>query len=473
MLTGMLLLMFRFGVSYEELVDRCRRDMGWKYAIGLPYDKEPPSVSSVKRHQSKVRKHLGDEFLHQRMLQLAVEDGKLTDASLQAVDSTPTNCRGAVIDTFNLIAAGIGQVVRSVARCLGERAEILARRWGMSRYLERSIKGNANIDWNDPEARNALLTEEIRDADSVAELVEGLNLTLPSNVEDSVALLRKVARQDVEETEDGNFRIAEGTVPGRIISITDPEASHGRKSSSKVINGFKTHVLGTVESQFVTGIDITSAGTHDAEPTTELLKQADKVDLLPDEVLGDCAYGTGANRRACAEMDVEIHAKLPAPNRKGCYPKPDFTIDLEAMRVTCPKGESTENHTMVKDPSGSNEKVARFYFDKACCGACPNREACSSRTAKGQGRTITLSVYEEESQEAKAFQGTERGKSLLRSRSAVERLISHLVRMGMRHARFFGLHAVQFQAFMTATVYNLQRYINLTAKARPPAAAAA
>lgn len=35
--------------------------------------------------------------------------------------------------------------------------------------------------------------------------------------------------------------------------------------------------------------------------------------------------------------------------------------------------------------------------------------------------------------------------------------------MGMRHARFFGMHKVQFQAYMTAAAYNLQRLFKLMA----------
>ena len=471
-LTGMLLLQYRYDVSDAVLVQRCRRDLGWKHAVGLALDDKPPSVSSVKRHRAKLRKLLGDDFLHLRMLAVAVEDELLTDADLQGIDSTNTDCRGAVIDTFNLIAAGIRQVIRTVARSLGESAERLARRWEMTRYLARSIKGGARIDWTDPEARSALLTEEIRDADRVARLVAELGVVLPPDVDEAVALLGKVAHQDVEESPDGGYRIARGTAPGRVISITDPEARHGRKSSSKVINGFKTHVAGTLVSQFVTGIANTDASVHDAEATPALIEQTKKANLLPAELVGDGAYGTGANRRACADDHVELHAKLPAPNRRSAFPKVDWRsaeptwafgsdIDLQRMEVTCPRGHTTKRYTRVKDPAGSGAKVERFHFDRQRCNACDQRQACCAKTARGGSRTITLSVYEPELQRAKAFNRSDRAEGVLRGRSAIERLLSHLIRMGMRHARFFGLFATQLQAFMTAAAYNMQRYITL------------
>lgn len=461
-LSGMLLLQRRYNLSDEALEARCRRDLGFKYALGLDPDAAPPSASTVKRFRKKLRSRLGDDFLQLRVLKLAIEDGLLDDAALQAADSTNTDCRGAVIDTFNLIGAGIRQVIRVVAKCLGTRPEDLARQWGMHRYMARSMKGAASIDWNDESARNALLTLEVTDADRLPAVVGGLCATWPADVAEALELLRKVAHQDVEQTPDGTWRIAKGTTPGRVISMTDPEARHGRKSSSKVINGFKTHLIGTVSSQFVTGITVTNASVHDAAPTPELIRQTEQAGVKPGEVLADNAYGTGENRRKCAESGVALRTRLPAPSHKGALPKMAFDIDLEHMRVNCPAGQSTDRFSLVKDDSGSDESVPSFRFDRQTCQACDRRDLCCSEVRHGRGRTITLSVYERELQDAKAFARSDRAPALLRARSAVERLISHLVRFGMRHARFFGMHCVQFQAFMTAAAYNLQRIFTLT-----------
>ena len=461
MLLAMLLLQFRYQVSDAELVRRCQRDLGWRYAIGLHGDRKPPSVTSVRRFRRKLRELKGEDFIFTSALRLAVSEGLLDDTELQGVDSTDMDCRGAVVDTFNLVATGIGQVVRRVARCLGERAESLALRWGLSSYLRRSIKGGAAIDWSDESARNTLLTSEIRDADRLADLVASLQVSFPPEVEESLELLRRVARQDVDELADGTFRIARGTRPGRVISTTDPEARHGRKSSSKVINGFKTHVMGTLQSQFATGIKVTDASVHDAEPTTALIDQGEACELKPQELVGDGAYGTGANRRACKGKGVELRAKLPAPSQKGAFTKRDFHIDTEAMQVTCPAGVTTAHFTRIKEPSGSGERVPLFRFANQDCEPCALRQRCGKTVARTGYRTIALSVYERELQEAQVFNDSERAPEVLRSRSAIERLLSHLVRLGMRHARFFGMHMAQFQAFMVGAAYNLQRLLTL------------
>lgn len=461
-LTAMLLLQFRYDLPDEELITRCRCDLRFRYALALRWGQAPPSSASLKRFRAAIRETKGADWLFHLSLKLPMEAGFVKLDELQGVDSTNTECRGAVIDTYNLISAAIREVIRAVARVLDCDVAELAKEWTATRYLARSVKGKAAIDWSDEAARNGLLTSEILDVERIAERVEKLGVAMPEDVAAAISLMRQLAKQDVEQLPDGTFRIAHGTVPGRIISLTDPEARHGRKSASKTITGFKTHVVGTLDSQFVTGIVMTDAGTHDAVPTRDLVRQAEEVGLKPKELVGDAAYGTGANRRACAEAGVELYTKLPAPSHKG-LPKRDFKIDLDAMSVTCPGGNTLSKHSMVKDPAGSEERVPQFRFPTATCQACPLRQACCTATASGRGREITLNRYEAEIQEAQRFNARPEAQPILRKRSAVERLIAHLVRMGMRQARFFGLHRVQFQAYMTAAAYNLQRLFTLTA----------
>jgi len=223
-------------------------------------------------------------------------------------------------------------------------------------------------------------------------------------------------------------------------------------------------VQGTIDSQFVTGIAITDAGVHDAQPSATLLEQSEEVGLKPQEVVGDAAYGTGANLRACASQGVAMHTKRPSSSHDG-FTKRDFDIDLQAMTATCPRGHTTGEYSLVKVGRDSDERVPNFKFPKTACQHCPLAAQCGSEPRKGQSRRLKLSAYEEELQRTKAFNASPRAGEVLRRRSAVERLISHLVRMGMRHARFFGMHLVQYQAYLTAAAYNLQRVFTLNQSA--------
>ena len=464
---GLMMLQFRYGLSQRNTIKRSRRDLAWRYGLRLGYDKPGPSRSSYKAFVAKVREHLGDDFVHKRVLALVKRQELLHDHELQAADSTNTDCRGAVLDTFNLIARAIAMVVREVSRCKDQGGEDLAESLSLSEYLVRSVKGSVEVDWTSETSRNEFLTREVRDADCLVEIfgsAEVAEILDSPALQAAVELLATVAHQDVEQLSNSTYCIRQGTAKGRIISISDPEARHGRKSSSKVINGGKTHVMATVASNFVTVIVITDASVHDAKPTPELIHQADANGLKPVEVLSDLAYGTGANRRECAELGVTLRTKIASPSAKALIAKQEFDIDLTVGQVTCPAGKSTTHHTMVKAATDSDERVALYRFDTDDCAGCPLADRCSADTRKGKARSIKLNPYEHELQEAKAFALSEEGPLLMRQRSGIERVISHLVRMGMRTARYFSIAKTQFQAYMTAAAYNFQRMATMLAK---------
>ena len=56
------------------------------------------------------------------------------------------------------------------------------------------------------------------------------------------ALLAAVVGQDLDEGEDGVFRIARRVAKDRIISTVDPDARHGHKTSARGFDGYKGHV---------------------------------------------------------------------------------------------------------------------------------------------------------------------------------------------------------------------------------------
>lgn len=466
-IVGMLLLQFRYDLSERELLERCRRDLGFRYALQMSEHERIPAERTLRRWRASLTEHLGDDFLFRLTLEWAHRQGLLSDAEEQAIDSTNTDCRGAVIDTFNLIAVAIRQLVTGLAGALGKSPEELAQEYDLAAYMQRSMKGTAAIDWSDEGQRNALLTEEVAAADRLVESVRQLHdrVTLDAGILEAAHLLQQVAHQDVEQLEDNTYRIAKGTARGRIISITDPEARHGRKSSSKTIQGFKTHVIGTIESQFVTGIAISDAATHDAKPTPKLIDQTEKHTLKPTTLVGDGAYGAGANIRTCNQRGVDMRSKPSRPSTKTAIPKQQFHIDLQQRTVTCPAGQLATQPSLYIDKD-SGLQAPLFRFAKEQCQHCELKDRCCAKTAKGGGRLIKLSPYEQELIDNRAFSQTDEGKRLLRRRSAVERLISHLVRMGMRHARFFGMKRTQTQAFFVAAAYNLQRIITLQVATR-------
>jgi hypothetical protein len=75
-------------------------------------------------------------------------------------------------------------------------------------------------------------------------------LTLPAACEPSASpetheahgLLALVARQGVEQRDDGTWRIAERVAPDQVISTVDPDARHMYKSQAESHDGYKAHI---------------------------------------------------------------------------------------------------------------------------------------------------------------------------------------------------------------------------------------
>ncbi len=58
-----------------------------------------------------------------------------------------------------------------------------------------------------------------------------------------------------------------------------------------------------------------------------------------EETVADGAYGGGPTRRAFAEEERVLTAKVPASSNGDCFPKSEFVIDLEKREVRCPEGQ--------------------------------------------------------------------------------------------------------------------------------------
>ena len=185
-----------------------------------------------------------------------------------AVDTTYILGRGAVKDTYNLLADGIVQVVRALAQLDGTRAEEWALRHGLELYFGSSVKGEAGIDWDNKKERQALLQKIVADADLVLELARqaqgGFSADSPERqaIGEAAELLGQLLLQDVERQEDGPVR-KDGVSRDRVPSVHDPEMRHGRKSSSKRFDGHKAAVVVDTDSQLVTAVDILPGNAGD------------------------------------------------------------------------------------------------------------------------------------------------------------------------------------------------------------------
>ena len=86
-----------------------------------------------------------------------------------ALDTTYILGRGAVRDTYNLLADGIVEVLRALAKQGPYDVMDVAEELGCTRYVQgHSLKGQAEVDWSDPKARQRFLAAIVAEAEQLA-----------------------------------------------------------------------------------------------------------------------------------------------------------------------------------------------------------------------------------------------------------------------------------------------------------------
>ena len=261
-----------------------------------------------------------------------------------------------------------------------------------------------------------------------------------------------MAGQDVEEGDDGVFRIARRVARDRVISTVDPEARHGHKSRNRRFDGYKAHLSVDPDSELIDDVVVTPANAHDADAVDDLL--ADHAD---DEdkptVMGDSAYAGADTLDALDQAGFDVRAKVPPAGRRGGrFAKDDFDIDLDANTVACPAG-----HVVAIRPTGEGGGRADFAEH---CVTCPLRPRCTTSTS----RSVTIHRKEAVLQRAKAAQADPEWRQAYRStRPKVERKIAHFVRVawGGRKARTRGRERVATDVTTRAAALNWARLATL------------
>jgi hypothetical protein len=449
------------GVSDEEAKQRADYDLRWKVALGLEVETRPFAKSTLQEFRAQLIVHEQTRALFQRSLEVAKRRGVWKKGHAPderqhikvALDTTYILGRGAVKDSYNLLADGIVQVLRGLARLIECDLLEVAEELGCTRYVEgSSLKGQADVDWSDPQARQRFLGEIVSDAEGLLEVVRGTRSDLTKDSPEdkelvaAAELLARLLAQDIERDEHGP-RLKRGVAPDRLISVHDPEMRHGRKSSSHRFNGHKAQVAVDTDSQLIIAVEVLPGNAPDAEQALEVVEASEvATGCQVMEVLGDCAYGAGETRAEFAAAGRTLIAKVPDLQNQGFFAKTDFQIDLAAQTCTCPNQQMTSDFRSAKQGGGM------FVFATETCAACPLRASC---TRGRGGRTVQVHPQEALLQQARALQRSPVFAEVRRRRQVVEHRLARLVQLGIRQARCIGRTKTLFQLCVAAAVANL------------------
>ena len=416
LLATALLLQSHDKVSDAEAKARADFDLRWKVALGIEAEDRPFAKSTLQVFRAQLILHDKVREVFESSLRLARESGCLKGRGMRvALDTTNILGRGAVRDTYNLLADGIVKLLRALAAVEQAPVSELAQARGYERYLGSSVKGEATIDWSDRQARAALLAGIVADADRLLELSRQAQRELPEDSDErqrivaAAELLGQLLLQDVERAE-GGVSLKDGVSRDRMMSVHDPEMRHGHKSSSRRFDGHKAAIVVDTDSQLITAVDVLPGNAPDNLGALELVEESEaNTGVSVAEAMGDAAYGDGDTRQAFADAGRTLIARVPGRPNRTHFPKEDFHIDLEAGSCTCPAGNVTRTMAPAGRRTGQTGRTYRleaFRFDAAVCGVCPLRSQCVA-AKPGTGRTVQLHPQEALLQQARALQQSE------------------------------------------------------------------
>ena len=482
LLATALLLQSHDKVSDAEAKARADFDIRWKVALGIEVEDRPFANSTLQVFRAQLILHDRVREVFESSLRLARESGYLKRRSMKvALDTTNILGRGAVKDTYNLLADGIVKLMRALAAVEKTDVREWAKARGYERYLASSIKGEAAIDWSDKRARKALLTGIVADADRLLELSR---LAQGELAEDSAGrqqivaaaeLLGQLLLQDIERKSgdgDDGVSLKGGVSQDRMMSVHDPEMRHGHKSSRRRFDGHKAAIVVDTDTQLITAVEVLPGNVPDNSGSLELVEAMLSLPkyntgVPVQEAMGDATYGDGGTRQAFADAGRKLVARVPGRPDRQRFPKDDFVIDLAAGNCTCPAGRLT--HTIVPagkrtDGKGRVHHLRAFQFDGSECMTCPLRSQCISARGR-KGRWVLIHPQEALLQQARALQQSAGYDEYRARRVVVEHRLARLVHLGIRQSRYFGRVKTRFQLYLAATVANLTL---VTAKAGLP-----
>src|SRR6266704_186477 len=252
---SVLVLKELYGLSDPQTAEALKFDIRWKVACGRSLTQMSFDPSTLVYWRKRIAASDRPDRVFDRVAEVIAETGILRGRRKRCVDSTVFDDAVATQDTVTQLVAAM----RRVARVVEGAAQVIAAVC----TLDYSDAGKPDIDWDDPAAKRALVSDLVNDALAVLEKLTGPRAPQRDQAAaDALGLLALVAGQDVEPAQgsdgtDGRWVIARRVAPDRVISTVDPQARHTRKSRSNRRDGYRGHLATEPDTGLITDCEMT------------------------------------------------------------------------------------------------------------------------------------------------------------------------------------------------------------------------
>ena len=500
-------------MSDPQTAEALKYDIRWKVACGRALTETSFDPSTLVYWRRRIAESERPDRVFEAVDAVIAETGVLRGKRKRCVDSTVFDDAVATQDTVTQLVAAM----RKVARLVPGAQEVVSR----VPRLDYSKPGKPQIDWDDPDAKQQLVSDLVNDALAVlAELTSPDAPEREDKAADALGLLALVAGQDVEPAEDsdgtdGRWRIVRRVAPDRVISVVDTETRHTRKSKANRKDGFRGHIAAEPSTGLITDCELTKASGEEGSDATvgekmiarDRYHRADTGAVCDgadpaapadeDPGIGDAGAAqpdTTAPMRAEQEQSSSVGAAIAAvataddaaaERRRGlevygdsaygtgqaraAYAEGghDTVIKAKPLLPAVPGGFTLDDFAIdeqagtVTCPGGHTRTMSpkRTVTFGAVCADCPLRARCT--TAK-DGRSMSIHEHEALLRAARAQARTPEFKQAYPTRSTVERIVGWTATSRGRRIklRYLGVEKNHAWLRIRCAAINLRTLIN-------------
>lgn len=422
-----LILKIIYKLSDEDVIERTRYDLSFKYFLGLhPLDIELIHPATLTKFR---RKRLKDSELLNQLISESIQIAKkhkLIDSNRIIIDSTHTNAR------YNQISP---------------REALIEE----SRELRKTVYSfnEAYHDQFPAKPGTGILEDHLNYCEKLIEIIQtDANLLAIPVVSEKVHYLKEMIEDNLEHLQ----------------TSYDTDAKTGHKTADTNFFGYKTH-LAINDERLVTAVIVSSGEKNDGKYLQGLVEQSVENGVYVDEVVGDGAYSESENLKYAKENDIRLIAKLSKSvvngnGHKG-HNRNEFFYNKDADRYVCPQGHMAIRKTKANvTKKGITYPNISYFFNIEHCKICPQRQGCYKEGA--QSKSFTLAIKKDEFKEHMKFMQETSYKTSAKERYKIEAINAHLKQnYGYRIASSKGLYGMHVQAATTVFVMNLERIIKL------------
>jgi transposase len=250
---------------------------------------------------------------------------------------------------------------------------------------------------------------------------------------------------------DGEPRKADRKPP-KVISPSDPSSAWTAKANKRVQFGYGLNYLIDVAHAIIVDVEATPARTFDEVAATKtMIERAEKrLDLKPDWLAADTAYGTGKLLAWLFGKNITPHIPVweRYPPAEGMFSRSDFTYDAKRDLYFCPNGRPLRTSGTIHDG-----RVRNYLAQPADCRACPLKQRCTPAPFK----KIARDINEDARDRARTLKGTPEFEHSSNQRKKTEMRFAHLkVHHGFERMRLRGLTGARDEFHLAAIVQNLK-----------------